>query len=62
MSKNIAVIGAGYVGLVSALCLAEIGHNVTVIEQDENKILALNNGNPVIYEPQLKSFLARHLQ
>ncbi len=62
MSKNIAVIGAGYVGLVSALCLAEIGHNVVVIEQDENKVSALKLGNPIIYEPQLKSFLTRHLQ
>ena len=62
MSKNITVIGAGYVGLVTALCLAEIGHNVIVIEQDQEKISKLENGDPIIYEPQLKELLKKHLK
>ncbi|MBT4879317.1 MAG: UDP-glucose/GDP-mannose dehydrogenase family protein [Alphaproteobacteria bacterium] len=62
MSKNITVIGAGYVGLVTALCLAEIGHNVIVIEQDKEKISKLENGDPIIYEPQLKELLKKHLK
>lgn len=51
--KNISVIGAGYVGLVTAACLADLGNNVNLIEIDNNKITALNNGQIPIHEPGL---------
>lgn len=62
MGKDIAVVGAGYVGLVSGLCLAEIGHNVVIIEQDKDKVKKLNNGQSTIYEPQLAELLVKNLK
>jgi UDPglucose 6-dehydrogenase len=41
---NICVVGAGYVGLTTAACLSSLGHNVTCIDVDKNKIALLNNG------------------
>jgi UDPglucose 6-dehydrogenase len=56
MSK-IAVIGTGYVGLVSGLCFAKIGHNVICVDNNQNKITQLQNGEIPIYEPGLKTIL-----
>ncbi|BBH54046.1 UDP-glucose dehydrogenase family protein [Fluviispira sanaruensis] len=50
---NICLIGAGYVGLVSAVCFAEMGHNVICVDKDEHKISLLNQGIVPIYEPGL---------
>jgi UDPglucose 6-dehydrogenase len=50
---RIAMIGAGYVGLVSGACLADFGHEVTCIDSDAEKITALNHGEIPIYEPGL---------
>ncbi len=57
---RIAVAGAGYVGLVTAACFAELGHNVICVDIDENKISKLNNNIIPIYEPQLEDFAAKN--
>ena len=57
---NVAIIGSGYVGLVAAACLAEIGHRVVCVDNDERKIEALKKGENVIYEEFLPELLARH--
>ncbi len=58
--KNITVIGAGYVGLVSAACFAELGHKVTLLEIDKEKIKALSNGELPISEPSLPELWRRN--
>ena len=50
---HIAMIGSGYVGLVSGACFADFGHFVTCIDKDELKIAALCEGKIPIYEPDL---------
>ena len=50
---RIAIIGTGYVGLVTGSCLAEVGHHVVCIDNDERKIKGLRSGRIPIYEPGL---------
>jgi UDPglucose 6-dehydrogenase len=57
---KIAVIGSGYVGLVSAACFAEIGHDVISVDNDAAKINALKRGETPIHERHLPELLARH--
>src|SRR5262249_34558899 len=57
---RIAVIGSGYVGLVSAACFAEIGHDVISVDNDASKIAALERGETPIHEHFLPELLARH--
>jgi UDPglucose 6-dehydrogenase len=57
---RIAIIGSGYVGLVAAACLAEIGHQVICVDNDPQKIAALKAGQTVIHEEFLPELLARH--
>ncbi len=57
---RIAVIGSGYVGLVSAACFAEIGHDVISVDNDCAKIAALERGEVPIHERFLPELLARH--
>ncbi len=57
---KIAVIGSGYVGLVSAACFAEIGHDVITVDNDAAKIAALERGETPIHELHLPDLLARH--
>ena len=57
---KISIIGSGYVGLTSGICLAEIGHQVTCIDIDEKKIATLQKGEIPIYEPQLKDLLEKN--
>lgn len=57
---NIAVVGTGYVGLVSGTCFAEMGVNVTCVDIDENKIQKLTQGEVPIYEPGLDDMVTRN--
>jgi len=57
---NICMIGAGYVGLVSAACFSEFGWSVTCVEKDTNKLAMLQRGEVPIYEPGLDDLLARN--
>ncbi len=57
---KIAVIGSGYVGLVSGACLAEVGNNVLCLDVDAAKIKTLNEGGIPIYEPGLAEMIARN--
>lgn len=58
---RIAVIGTGYVGLVTGTCLAETGNTVTCIDIDEAKITSLKQGITPIYEPNLSVLIERNL-
>src|SRR4051812_48252582 len=55
---RLAVLGTGYVGLVSAACLAQAGHHVTCVDIDETKIASLRRGEVPIYEPELEAVIA----
>ena len=59
---KIAVIGTGYVGLVTGTCLAETGNIVSCIDIDANKIARLNTGEVPIYEPQLDAYFERNMK
>ena len=58
---RIAVVGTGYVGLVSGVCFSEFGFNVTCIDKDKNKINNLNSGKIPIYEPGLENIHRRNV-
>src|ERR1700744_5924602 len=61
MSKpiQIAVVGSGYVGLVAAICFAEMGHQVICVDNDESKVSALQGGDTLIHENHLPELLSR---
>jgi UDPglucose 6-dehydrogenase len=56
---KIAVVGAGYVGLVTATCLADLGHNVVVINRDPKKATYINAGHSPVYEPGLEILIKK---
>ena len=57
---KITIFGSGYVGLVTAACLSEIGHNIIVVDIDEEKVLNLEKGNIGIFEPGLIPMVKRN--
>lgn len=57
---RLAIIGSGYVGLVAGACFAELGHDVIVVDNDEQKISALERGEVPIHEKFLPELLERH--
>jgi UDPglucose 6-dehydrogenase len=58
---RVAVIGTGYVGLTTAVCLADLGHQVIGVDIDAAKLARLRRGEPTIYEPGLDELLAKTL-
>ncbi|PIB26828.1 UDP-glucose 6-dehydrogenase [Amylibacter kogurei] len=59
---KIAMIGTGYVGLVSGVCFSDFGHDVVCVDKDPNKIERLNAGDIVIYEPGLRDIMERSVK
>jgi UDPglucose 6-dehydrogenase len=59
---KIAMIGSGYVGLVSGACFADFGHDVVCVDKDESKIQRLNDNIMPIYEPGLASLVQKNAQ
>ena len=58
---KIAMIGTGYVGLVSGICFSDFGHDVVCVNKDTSKIDALRRGEVPIYEPGLKQLMAKNV-
>ena len=59
---RIAMIGSGYVGLVSGACLADFGHDVICVDKDENRIAMLERGEIPIFEPGLEDLVASNVK
>ena len=58
---RIAMIGTGYVGLVSGVCFSDFGHDVICVDKDPAKIISLNKGDVPIYEPGLDDLMAKNV-
>ena len=59
---NIAIVGSGYVGLVSGACFSDMGNTVTLVDSDKDKIAQLNKGIIPIYEPGLESIILNNCE
>ncbi|TYS17747.1 UDP-glucose/GDP-mannose dehydrogenase family protein [Rossellomorea vietnamensis] len=59
---KIAVVGTGYVGLVTGVCLSEIGHSVTCVDIDEEKVNRMSKGISPIYEPGLDELMTKNIE
>ncbi|MGB4971526.1 MAG: 2-dehydropantoate 2-reductase N-terminal domain-containing protein, partial [Cyclobacteriaceae bacterium] len=59
---KIAVVGTGYVGLVTGTCLAETGNTVTCVDIDQEKVKTLQGGKVTIYEPGLTPLFERNIK
>jgi UDPglucose 6-dehydrogenase len=59
---KIAIIGTGYVGLVTGTCFSEFGHEVICIDKDKHKISELQKGEIPIYEPNLQNLVQKNVQ
>ena len=58
---KIAIVGSGYVGLVTGACFAQVGHQVICVDNDERKVEMLRSGEVPIYEPGLEQLVQRNL-
>ncbi|WNB92686.1 UDP-glucose/GDP-mannose dehydrogenase family protein [Bacillus sp. NEB1478] len=58
---NISVVGTGYVGLVTGVCLSEVGHSVTCIDIDDDKVRKMRLGISPIYEPGLEELMIKNI-
>ena len=58
---RIAMIGTGYVGLVSGVCFSDFGHEVVCVDKDAGKIARLDQGEVPIYEPGLEALLRKNI-
>lgn len=58
---RLSVVGGGYVGLVSSICFAELGHSVKLIELEKDKVEMINAGKAPIYEDDLDILLSKHI-
>ena len=59
---QIAMIGTGYVGLVSGVCFSDFGHDVICVDKDPAKIARLEGGEVPIYEPGLETLMAKNVE
>ncbi len=59
---EIAIVGTGYVGLVTGTCLADVGHHVTCVDVDERKIQMLRDGRVPIFEPGLEDMIRNNVE
>ncbi len=59
---KVSIVGTGYVGLVSGVCLAEVGHTVVCVDIDQAKVDKINQGIPPIYEAGLEDLLKKNIQ
>jgi UDPglucose 6-dehydrogenase len=60
--KKIAIVGTGYVGLVTGVALSDIGHDVTCVDIDETKVAKMNQGLSPIYEPGLAELMTKNIE
>ncbi|XAL99613.1 UDP-glucose/GDP-mannose dehydrogenase family protein [Phycisphaeraceae bacterium D3-23] len=58
---DLCIVGTGYVGLVTGVCLAEKGHRVTCVDLDADKVARINRGDPPIFEDGLEPLLQKHI-
>jgi UDPglucose 6-dehydrogenase len=61
IKMQIAVVGTGYVGLVTGVCLSDIGHDVTCVDIDEEKVKRMKQGISPIYEPGLEELMKKNI-
>ncbi len=62
MGLKLGIFGTGYAGLVTSVCLAQLGHTVTAIDKDPDIVASLSDGRPTIHEPGLPELLTNNLQ
>ncbi len=62
IGMQIAIVGTGYVGLVTGVCLADVGHTVMCVDTNEDKIKKLKAGIPPIFEPGIEALIKRNIE